>query len=138
MFLCGYDTLDDLDEDHGVRMLRNTRACIARFWTPLGGEADSVAEADMLRKVRCLASDGAKNERKFMLMLFRSICPGVVIIIRDFAHAARIALQRPQQFDAEFDAVHTHLFNNELVGKKHAVVPDIQHSSKLKDLSVAA
>ena len=138
VFHCGYDTLEDADEDHGVRMLRNLRACIAKFWTPLGGHADSAAEADMLRKVKCIASDGGASERKLMFMTFRSICPGVAIILRDFAHAARIALQKPQQFDPEFNAVHTHLFNNGANAKQHAVIPDIQYSSKLKDLLVAA
>ena len=138
VFHCGYDTLEDADEDHGVRMLRNLRACIAKFWTPLGGHADSAAEADMLRKVKCIASDGGASERKLVFMTFRSICPGVAIILRDFAHAARIALQKPQQFDPEFNAVHTHLFNNGANAKHHAVIPDIQYSSKLKDLLVAA
>ena len=33
--------------------------------------------------------------------------PQVVLVIRGFAHVARIATQRPQQFDPMFNAVHT-------------------------------
>ena len=73
-----------------------------------------------------------------MFKLVRSICPGVALLIRDFAHAARIAMQKPQQFDPVFDAVHTYLFNNGSSAHQHAVIPDIQHSDKLKGLLVAA
>jgi len=64
--------------------------------------------------------------------------PQVVLVIRGFAHVARIATQRPQQFDPMFNAVHTHLFNNGLSEQKHAVIPDIQYSDKLKDLLESA
>ena len=70
-------------------------------------------EQAMLVKVRCLASDGGPTERKLMYNLVRSICPGVALLIRDFAHAARIAMQKPQQFDPVFDALQTYLVNND-------------------------
>ena len=47
-------------------------------------------------------------------------------------------MQKPQQFDPVFDAVQTYLFNNGKMKHKHAVIPDIQYSDKLKDLLVAA
>ena len=103
-----------------------------------GGAHLADQEAEMLSKVRCLSSDGGPSERKLMFRLVRTICPQVVLVIRDFAHAARIAVQRPQQFDPMFNAVHTHLFNNGLSEKKHAVIPDIQYSDKLKDLLESA
>ena len=137
-FHCGYKSLEDAEVDHGERMQRNLQRCIARFWTPLGGARLVDQEKEMLKKVRCLASDGGASERKLMFRLARGLCPRVVLVIRDFAHAARIAIQRPQQFDPVFDAVHTHLFNNGSSAKKHAVIPDIQYSDKLKDLLVSA
>ena len=138
-FHCGYESLEDADADHGVRMQQNLQRCITRFWTPVGGGGHMAdEEKQMLKKIRCLSSDGAASERKVMFRVARTLCPWVVIVIRDFAHAARIAVQRPQQFDPVFDAVHTHLFNNGLSEKKHAVIPDIQYSDKLKDLLVSA
>ena len=65
-------------------------------------------EKEMLVKVRCLASDGGPIERKLMFKLVRTISPGVALIVRELAHAARVAMQRPQQFDPELNAVHTH------------------------------
>ena len=140
VFHCGYESLEDAERDHGARMQRNLQQCITRFWTPLGEGGAHLAdqEAEMLSKVRCLSSDGGPSERKLMFRLVRTICPQVVLVIRDFAHAARIAVQRPQQFDPMFNAVHTHLFNNGLSEKKHAVIPDIQYSDKLKDLLESA
>ena len=138
-FHCGYESLEDADADHGVRMQQNLQRCITRFWTPLGGGGHMAdEEKQMLKKIRCLSSDGAASERKLMFRVVRTLCPGVALVIRDFAHAARIAVQRPQQFDPVFNAVHTHLFNNGLSEKKHAVIPDIQYSDKLKDLLVSA
>ena len=95
-------------------------------------------EKEMFKKIRCLSSDGGPSERKLMFRVVRTLCPGVVLVIRDFAHAARIAVQRPQQFDPVFNAVHTHLFNNGLQEQKHAVIPDLQYSDKLKDLLESA
>ena len=137
-FHCGYESLQDADADHGERMQKNLQRCITRFWTPLGGGRLDRQENAMLKNMRCLSSDGGASERKLMFRVVRTLCPGVVLVIRDFAHAARIAMQRPQQFDPVFNAVHTHLFNNGLSQKKHAVIPDIQYSDKLKDLLVSA
>ena len=139
VFHCGYEKLEDADADHGDRLQQNMRRCIRRFWTPLEtGILMTIQQKDMLDKVRCLASDGGASERKLMFMLVSSICPNVVLVVRDFAHAARIAVQRPQHFDHVFNAVQTNLFNNGIMAKKHAVIPDIQYSDKLKDLLVAA
>ena len=82
----------------------------------------------MLANVRSLASDGGASERKLMFKLVHSICPNVVLVVRDCAHAARIAVQRPQHFDVEFNAVQANLFNNG--ASNHAVIPGIQYSDK--------
>ena len=59
VFLCGYNSLQDAEDDHANRMQRNLQGCITRFWTPLGTETHMDAEEQaMLAKVRCLASDG--------------------------------------------------------------------------------
>ena len=132
VFLCGYESLQDAESDHGDRMQRNLQKCISRFWTPMAGPGRFyLQEQDMLANVRSLASDGGASERKLMFKLVRSICPNVVLVVRDFAHAARVAVQRPQHFDVEFNAVQANLFNNGASKKSHAVIPGIQYSDKL-------
>ena len=133
VFHCGYSSISEAEDDHGVRMLRNLQACIAEFWTPMGGQCMVEEQRAMLANVRCLASDGCAVERKMLFLAFRSICPNTVVVLRDYAHVARNAVKEPLKFDQELGVVHTQLFDTE-----HAVVLDIQYSSKLKDLLVAA
>ena len=47
------------------------------------------------------------------------------MVIRDPAHAIRISIQKPLQLEEEFGTVY-----EELIGKKHALLPDIQNSGK--------
>ena len=47
------------------------------------------------------------------------------MVIRDPAHAIRIATQKPLQLEEEFGQVY-----EELIGKRHALIPDIQNSGK--------
>lgn len=49
----------------------------------------------------------------------------VGMVIRDPAHAIRIATAKPLQMEDEFGAVYA-----DLIGNKHALIPDIQHSGK--------
>ena len=58
---------------------------------------------------------------------------GMILLIRDSAHAIRIAMKDPLHHDELFGKVWEELFN-----KKGAVVPNFQHSDKLKALLVAA
>ena len=133
VYHCGFSDMSAAEDDHGMRMLRNLQACIAEFWTPLGGQCMVDEQIAMLAKVRCLTSDGCAVERKMLFLCCQTICKNVVVVLRDYAHAARIAVKQPVKFDRELGVVHTYLFD-----KKHAVIPDIQYSSKLKDLLVAA
>ena len=47
------------------------------------------------------------------------------MLIRDPAHGIRISTQKPLQLEEEFGQVY-----EELIGEKHALIPDIQHSGK--------
>ena len=57
----------------------------------------------------------------------------MILLIRDSAHAIRIAMKDPLHHDTLFGKVWEELFN-----KKGAAVPNFQHSDKLKALLVAA
>jgi hypothetical protein len=67
---------------------------------------------------------GALGERMFTHL---------VLLIRDSAHALRIAMKEPLHHDTLFGKVWEELFN-----KAKAVVPNFQYSDKLKALLVAA
>ena len=58
----------------------------------------------MLAKVRRLASDGCAAERKMLFLCVQMICPNTVVVLRDYAHAARIAVKRPVNFDRALGA----------------------------------
>ena len=75
IFHCGDSSISEAGDDHGVRMLRNLQACIAEFWTPLGGQCLVEEHRAMLAKVVCLASDGCPPERKMLFLAVQSICP---------------------------------------------------------------
>ena len=72
---------------------------------------------------RILAADGAKSERRMLLMACRQFFTRVGMVIRDPAHAIRIATQKPMQLEDEFGAVYA-----DLIGNKHALIPGIQNS----------
>ena len=48
-------------------------------------------------------------------------------VVRDFAHAVRIATQKPLRLESGFQKV-----LDELLDKKHSLIPDIQNSGKWK------
>ena len=55
--------------------------------------------------------------------------PNVVLLLRDPAHALRIAVKDPLHFDSLFGEVWNTLFD-----KRHALVPDVMNSKKWQDL----
>ena len=67
------------------------------------------------------------------IFIVQKMCPNVILVIRDNAHAVRIAMRDPRHFDGVFGHVQKRLFV-----QKHAVVPDLQNSHKLKDMLTAA
>ena len=59
----------------------------------------------------------------------QTIFPNVVLIVRDAAHALRIAVKDPLHHDDVFGDVWDSLFN-----VRHALVPDVMNSQKWQDL----
>ena len=95
----------------------------------MGGECDEDLFVHISNHIRVLAADGSAAERRGLFEIIRTICPRVLLLVRDMAHAARIAAKGPLHNDEIFGHVWEELFN-----KQHALVPDFQHSDKLKAL----
>ena len=79
--------------------------------------------------VRILAADGGAAERRILFHVLRANFPNVFFVIRDVAHAVRIASMQPLHYDVLFGK-----FWNELFNYRHALVPDIQNSEKWKQI----
>ena len=83
----------------------------------------------ILKTVRAMAADGAPKERRALAHAVRKIFPNCKLLIRDPAHAIRIAVKKSLHADECFDEVWTELFD-----KRHALAPDIMFSDKWRDL----
>ena len=64
-----------------------------------------------------------------MKLATQELFPNVVLLLRDGAHALRIAIKDPLHFDGLFGEVWACLFD-----KRHALVPDVMNSKKWQDL----
>ena len=78
---------------------------------------------------RVFAADGGSKERRALLLAAEQLFPNIALLLRDAAHALRIAIKNPLHFDDLFGEVWTHLFD-----KRHALVPDVMNSGKWMDL----
>ena len=124
----------DFEEDHALMGVRQMDAFLNKFCTPIGpaGEpvATDIALKEHIRKTtRVFAADGASKERRALLLATQELFPNVVLLLRDAAHALRIAVRNPLHIDGLFGEVWTHLFD-----KRHALVPDVMNSKKWQDL----
>ncbi|CAK0797503.1 unnamed protein product, partial [Prorocentrum cordatum] len=88
-------------------------------------------KAHVLRTVTSFAADGAPKERRSVFIAARDLFPNLLIVIRDPAHAMRIAC-KAMHCDDVFGQVWNELFND-----RHALVPDLMNSSKWRNLLVA-
>ncbi len=76
--------------------VKQLEAFIERFCTPLRKGARPLAcDADLKRhimdNVKVLAADGASKERRAVFLAARDVFPNMLLVIRDPAHAIRIA-----------------------------------------------
>ena len=90
---------------------------------------DEQAHDNYRRKVRILASDGGAAERRSLFLSAKSFFPNSDVAIRDFAHAVRIATVKPMQLVRLYEDVY-----EELINKRHALIPDLKYSEKWKRL----
>ena len=64
-----------------------------------------------------------------MFLSAKSFFPNSDVAIRDFAHAVRIATVKPMQLVSLYEDVY-----EELINKRHALIPDLKYSEKWKRL----
>lgn len=82
------------------------------------------------RKVRVLASDGGPSERRALFLgVTCGFFPNANFCVKDLAHCIRIATQKPMQILSTYQDVYS-----EIVGKRHALLPDIQNSIKWRNI----
>ena len=100
----------ELEEDHALVGVRKLDAFLNTFCTPLAKASQPLATdlelKEHIRKcTRAFAADGASKERRALLLAAEELFPNIVLLLRDSAHALRIAVQNPLHFDDLFGEV---------------------------------
>jgi hypothetical protein len=139
------DTASSLREDHAQHASKELEGFLKRFFTPLATKkrgraareqpaASFCAEelARFRKKVRVLTSDGGAAERRALFFEAQTFFYNVKYLIRDLAHAIRIATQVPLRIESMYKEVF-----EELMDKRHALIPDITNSGKWKKMLMA-
>ena len=109
----------DFEEDHALVAVRKLDSALNKFCTPLptrhavDGIAETILELkEHIRKtVKIFAVDGASKERRALELATNELFPNVVLLIRDAAHALRIAVKDPLHFDDVFGEVWYEIFD---------------------------
>ena len=75
----------DFEEDHAVTAVKQLQGFLTRFCSPLGPSAggrapqplacDIMLKADIIKKVKCFAADGAAKERRALVLAVREVFP---------------------------------------------------------------
>ena len=139
---CSKKHPQDFEDDHAVTAVKQMRSFITKFCTPLGRTTpgrrwpqplacDEALRDHILSSVKILAADGGSKERRAVFLAARELFPNLLIVIRDSAHAIRIAI-KALHLDEVYGAVWKELFD-----KRHALVPDVMNSKKWENLFVA-
>jgi hypothetical protein len=131
---CERESTSEFETDHAVMAVRKMEQLVLRFCTPMGKRGQPLAPDHALfdhivKHVYTVAADGAADERRALFLAAIRVFTSVVLVIRDPAHAIRIAVKHPLHSDAVFGDVWEELFD-----KRHALVPDIQNSEKWRNL----
>ena len=124
----------DCEEDHALIGVRKLDSFLNTFCTPLRrtgrpSATDLELKEHIRNHTRVFAADGGSKERRALLLAAEHLFPNIALLLRDAAHALRIAIKNPLHFDDLFGEVWTHLFD-----KRHALVPDVMNSAKWQDL----
>ncbi len=117
-------TLDELAKDYAERVVEDLRLLCARFCTPLGDACDEAVMQRLVGNqslVKHLVVDGALL--KVCDYAKQNLFPNAVLSIRDPTHFIRTAIKAPMEHTGNFAKQHDELF-----GKRHALLKDLQHS----------
>ena len=112
-------TLQDIDADYSDKMKESVLRAITNICTPHAGTCDEELRDHVLKHIFTYTSDGGSAVLKCGKLL-QTAMPNMRLILRDPAHAMRIATGQLANGFSEF---WSDIFDN-----KHALVPDIQNS----------
>jgi len=112
-----FDHVDEPAEDHAQRAMWKLDLLLTQFCTPLGAPLDQDFKDHLLKLVRVVGADGCAAERRAICLAAERLFPNLLYIIRDSAHAIRIAMRDSLRHDEVFKTVWWELFD-----KPHALV----------------
>ena len=115
--------LEVLDDDYSQRMHDSVVSCMEKLFGVSEAGADRTQFRAVLGKVRTFLGDGASSVQKCGALLKASVCRNIVLVLRDPVHAMRTSTSEPLKRHGDFQA-----FWEEIFDKRHALVPDVQHS----------
>ena len=118
-------TLEDTDDDYSKKMADSIALGFRRVATDFDGRCDEDAAKWMMLKVRIGIADGAASAQKCLRFLACGPMPNMLVIGRDFAHAARIATRDPLLAVGGFESWWQDVFDSQF-----ALVPTIQNSEE--------
>ena len=129
----------EFEEDHAVTAVKQLGSFLTKFCTPMGRgrrkavplACDESLKSHVMRTVTSFSADGASKERRFLFLAARELFPNLLLVIRDPAHAIRLAA-KSLHCDDVFGDVWRELFDG-----RHALAPDIMNSAKWHNLFVA-
>ena len=117
------ESLRDLDDDYSLRMRDSVVSTVEALFCGGSAVPDRVAAQAVLSKVHTFLGDGAASVQKCGALLRASACRNIAVILRDPVHAMRTSTSEPLKRHGDFQA-----FWEDVFDKRHALVPDIQHS----------
>ena len=118
-------TLENSDDDYSKAMADSIVLAFRRVATGTDGVCDEDAATWMMQNVRIGVADGHAAAQKCLRFLACGRMPNMLVIVRDFAHAVRIATRDPLLAVGEFEAWWTDVFDS-----KFALIPAIQNSEE--------
>ena len=130
---CEKGSTAEFEEDHAIVAVRQLDAFLTRFCARLSCAGQPLApdvplKDYIIQHIQAFAADGAAGERRPLFYAVQQIFTACKLLIRDAAHALRIAYNKPLHADDAFGEVWDKLF-----GERHALAPDLMNSDKWMD-----
>ena len=132
---CDADSMDlaDLEKDHSDVMKESVLDAIRAFCTPLGCAVDHELEKHILQRIYTYTADGGSTVQKCGMLLKAGLMPNISLLMRDTARTVCTSTEAPAKLRGRFGE-----FWSEIFDKRHALVPDIQHSDAWQELLLRA
>ena len=138
VLVCNKRHAAEFEEDHAIAAVKQLGSFLTKFCTPLGRgirkavplACDESLKSHVMRTVTSFSADGASKELRFLFLVARELFPNLLLVIRDPAHAIRLAA-KSLHCDDVFGDVWRELFDG-----RHALAPDIMNSAKWHNLFV--